>query len=95
MLRSQEDRPVPTEPMTRYLVQRDCRLEGFEIRNPEQVRGEFKVTVDGTDMGVGACCNDRGYLSAGIYMARDRRYGEQFEPYTALIQWKCVLTAQE
>ena len=36
--------------MTRYLVQRDCRLEGFEIQNPEQVRGEFKVTVDGKDI---------------------------------------------
>lgn len=30
--------------MTRYLVQKDCRLKGFEVQNPEQVKREFKVT---------------------------------------------------
>ena len=77
--------------MTRYLVQRDCRLEGFEIQNPEQVRGEFKVTVDGTDIWEwepAAMTEGDTFLVESTWRGTgDIR--EQFEPYTALIQWKC------
>ena len=77
--------------MTRYLVQRDCRLEGFEIRNPEQVRGEFKVTVDGKDIWewepAAVTEGDTFLVESAWRGTGDIR--EQFEPYTALIQWKC------
>lgn len=77
--------------MTRYLVQKDCRLEGFEVRNPEQVKREFKVTVDGTDIWewapVTLTKGDTFLVESAWHGTGDIR--EQFEPYAALIQWKC------
>jgi len=76
---------------TRYLVERDCLLEGFEIHNPEQVKGEFKVTVDGRDIWEwepAALTEGDTFLVESAWLGTgDIR--EQFEPYIALIQWKC------
>lgn len=77
--------------MTRYLVQKDCRLEGFEVQNPELVKGEFKVTVDGRDLWewepVELKKGDSFLVVSAWNGTGDVR--ERFEPYTALIQWKC------
>ena len=77
--------------MTRYLVQKDCRLEGFEVQNPELVKREFKVTVDGRDLWewepVELKKGDSFLVVSAWNGTGDVR--ERFEPYTALIQWKC------
>lgn len=78
--------------VTRYLVQRDCRLEGFEIQNPEQVKGEFRVTMDGKDIWewepAALTEGDTFQVETAWRGTGDIR--EQFEPYVALIQWKCT-----